>query len=540
VLAGRTKWRWKLRADATHGAWRRSTNVHNKSVSTFAPRCSVALLIAASMGGCSSTQGGEPDVAVDDAIIHIATPTPPSTLCKGRLLLNERRTLSSALVGDSIAMRTETTTGNCAGAKVRYYVRPVDGSNQTAGPTITVQPWSTSLGATWNLAALPPGRYRVFVGIWTAGRTSDTIFFSDPRFVDVASCGGLTYCDVADHGAGRCIDSQTDADNCNGCGLVCSSNNVVRDCQSGSCAGGTCNLPFNDCDDDKTTNGCESNSQTDNSNCGACGTTCGAATCKSGACCLSGVTFDATGGIQTITVASTGTYTIEVAGAQGSSTPLGGYQGGLGAIVKGDFVLAAGTTLQLVVGARPSGPAGNYDVGGGGGGSFVYASATDFPLPAEPLLVAGGGGGGGGAGGSIASGSGAGGAAGTTGGGGPGGGGGGAGWLGSGDAGTMCCGQGTGARGGQQWGGGGGINYSGNPGANGGFGGGGGSSIVSGAGGGGGYSGGRGGDFGGAWPEGGTSFFGATAIAETTTATAGARSGHGFVTITGPLSVTCP
>lgn len=74
-------------------------------------------------------------------------------------------------------------------------------------------------------------------------------------------------------------------------------------------------------------------------------------------------------------------FTILVKGAQGGNI------GGLGASVQGDFVLAPGTTLQILVGEQP--PVAAY--GGGGGGTFVAQGAT--AATATPLIVAGGGGG---------------------------------------------------------------------------------------------------------------------------------------------------
>lgn len=85
----------------------------------------------------------------------------------------------------------------------------------------------------------------------------------------------------------------------------------------------------------------------------------------------------ATGTIQTYTVPVTGTYTIEAWGAQGGG---GGYTGGLGAKMRGDVVLTAGTVLKILVGQQGGG-----SYGGGGGGSFVTKSDN------TPLVVAGGG-----------------------------------------------------------------------------------------------------------------------------------------------------
>ncbi|MEP7204855.1 MAG: type II secretion system protein, partial [Candidatus Saccharibacteria bacterium] len=87
------------------------------------------------------------------------------------------------------------------------------------------------------------------------------------------------------------------------------------------------------------------------------------------------------GTIQTWIVPTTGTYTIEVWGAQGGNS---GYSAGLGARMRGDFALAAGTTLNLLVGQQGSS---NGNHGGGGGGTFVTGNTNN------PLIIAGGGGG---------------------------------------------------------------------------------------------------------------------------------------------------
>jgi hypothetical protein len=67
------------------------------------------------------------------------------------------------------------------------------------------------------------------------------------------------------------INTQTDPDNCGGCGVVCSANNMqTRTCVGGVCSG-QCAAGFADCDGNKQTNGCEVNTQTDADNCGGCG-----------------------------------------------------------------------------------------------------------------------------------------------------------------------------------------------------------------------------------------------------------------------------
>ena len=89
-------------------------------------------------------------------------------------------------------------------------------------------------------------------------------------------------------------------------------------------------------------------------------------------------------GIQHWVVPQTGTYTIEVKGADGGETYQYGYQGGEGAYMSGEIQLNAGQVIKVLVGQR--GQTARY-ASGGGGGSFVVSSTN------QPLIIAGGGGG---------------------------------------------------------------------------------------------------------------------------------------------------
>jgi len=90
------------------------------------------------------------------------------------------------------------------------------------------------------------------------------------------------------------------------------------------------------------------------------------------------------GGIQDWVVPYTATYRIEVWGAQGGSASS---SGGLGARMRGDFLLQAGDVLRVLVGQQG---VNGGDQGGGGGGTFVWVSSQTQ----VPLIAAGGGGGG--------------------------------------------------------------------------------------------------------------------------------------------------
>lgn len=101
------------------------------------------------------------------------------------------------------------------------------------------------------------------------------------------------------------------------------------------------------------------------------------------------VTFNAngtgrTGTLQSYTVPSTGTYTIEAWGASGGNNTAGTFTGGLGAKMKGDFSLTAGDVINILVGQT----GGSGTGGSGGGGSYVVKFSGMVPL-----VVAGGGGG---------------------------------------------------------------------------------------------------------------------------------------------------
>ncbi|HEX2871713.1 MAG TPA: hypothetical protein VHP33_10660 [Polyangiaceae bacterium] len=81
--------------------------------------------------------------------------------------------------------------------------------------------------------------------------------------------------------------TSNDVKNCGGCGLACSSNHVAASCASGVC-NGACTANFNDCNGSKLKDGCESDSRTDSKNCGGCGLACSTnhvkPTCAAGTC----------------------------------------------------------------------------------------------------------------------------------------------------------------------------------------------------------------------------------------------------------------
>jgi hypothetical protein len=98
--------------------------------------------------------------------------------------------------------------------------------------------------------------------------------------------------------------------------------------------------------------------------------------------------FAYNGAVQTYTITQTGTYIITASGASGGSDNLHGTfsAGGLSATLSAEFLLSAGTILDIAVGGSGSNTGNLYGAGGGGGTWIVTSDGT-------PLLIVGGGGG---------------------------------------------------------------------------------------------------------------------------------------------------
>ncbi len=124
---------------------------------------------------------------------------------------------------------------------------------------------------------------------------------------------GFADCDgVASNGCE--VNTRTSSTHCGSCGAGCTLFNAVGVCRSGACAVGSCLSGFADCDG-VASNGCEVDTRTSVSDCGACGRVCApdnaVGACVAGACNIASCTpnfancdFDPTNGCETIPVAN--------------------------------------------------------------------------------------------------------------------------------------------------------------------------------------------------------------------------------------------
>jgi len=110
---------------------------------------------------------------------------------------------------------------------------------------------------------------------------------------NAGACGqtcpsNLALCPGSGGASNACLDTQTDKNNCGSCGNVCPtsvSNASAVSCTGGACTA-TCLAGRGDCDG-KISTGCETNTMTDDNNCGACGHACNVAAgegCSDGQC----------------------------------------------------------------------------------------------------------------------------------------------------------------------------------------------------------------------------------------------------------------
>jgi hypothetical protein len=158
-----------------------------------------------------------------------------------------------------------------------------------------------------------------------------------------------------------------------GCGINCSTTVVFAGspaCSSNACTyGGACTAGHADCNALKT-DGCEVNTQTDASNCGGCGYSCG-----TGGTCSAGICQYTVAGTYTVTVptgSSLKPTIVAIGGGGGGSTTGSGSGAGGAALCSGapTTAVAAGDTITVVVGAAGA------SLGNGGATSVTDTTAT--------------------------------------------------------------------------------------------------------------------------------------------------------------------
>ncbi|MEZ4410482.1 MAG: hypothetical protein R3A52_28980 [Polyangiales bacterium] len=134
-----------------------------------------------------------------------------------------------------------------------------------------------------------------------AGANANAVCLSG--FCGTMCAAGFADCD-GDPANGCEVDTRTDPSSCGACGTSCARPSANTSCAAGACRIDTCVTGRGNCDGDAA-NGCETDTSRSTANCGSCGRACpGGQVCSNGVCtatCGSGQTACATGCVPTAT-----------------------------------------------------------------------------------------------------------------------------------------------------------------------------------------------------------------------------------------------
>ncbi len=188
---------------------------------------------------------------------------------------------------------TRTSTLNCGGCGARCV--PTNGTGQCVAGSCTVMACNTGFGDCDRIAAngCETGTLASIAHCGSCNRacTAASAVCSDGNCaVSTVTCAGtMSDCNGLP-GDGCEVNTATNASHCGRCGVNCNPEHAAGVCTAGLCGFSTCTTGYASCDNN-TANGCEVSTAANLAHCGACNNRCAfanaSATCTAGACQLS-------------------------------------------------------------------------------------------------------------------------------------------------------------------------------------------------------------------------------------------------------------
>jgi hypothetical protein len=233
-------------------------------------------------GGCGNVCGGN----------HVAMPTCAGGTCGGTCSAGFADCNGSKLI-DGCETSTASDPSNCGGCGAvcsgnHVAATSCSGGNCTGACVAGFSDCNNNMrtdGCEVSVATSPSN----CGGCGVACSSNNLTASCSGGLCNGACNAGFADCNGNKQTDGCEVSVASDANNCGGCGVVCSNNNLSsRTCGGGVCSG-VCSAGFADCNGNKQTDGCELNITTDPNNCGGCGAVCSsnhvtATTCSGGNC----------------------------------------------------------------------------------------------------------------------------------------------------------------------------------------------------------------------------------------------------------------